>query len=170
MENIVPSVTISEILSASDVVILKNTLTCQTNNTESRSSFYFCKFCMYKFWKFLMMFRIFSVLFFSINVTWYICYTMCLHCYTMCLELQLMGVFGDSNYVSLETYVLTLHLNCLAKADVKTGHNIDSQGWLSQGKISGKRNFFQVRERSGNFVDGQGNVETTWKARESQGI
>ena len=32
--------------------------------------------------------------------------------------------------------------------------------------------FFQVREKSGNFVDGQGNLERTWKVKEleSQGI
>ena len=31
--------------------------------------------------------------------------------------------------------------------------------------------FFQVREKSGNFVDGQGNLESTFKVREkSQGI
>ena len=28
--------------------------------------------------------------------------------------------------------------------------------------------FFQVREKSGNFVDGQGNLERTWKVRESE--
>ena len=27
-------------------------------------------------------------------------------------------------------------------------------------------NFFQVREKSGNFMDGQGNLERTWKVRE----
>ena len=26
--------------------------------------------------------------------------------------------------------------------------------------------FFQVREKSGNFVEGQGNLESTWKVRE----
>ena len=26
--------------------------------------------------------------------------------------------------------------------------------------------FYQVREKSGNFVDGQGNLERTWKVRE----
>ena len=26
--------------------------------------------------------------------------------------------------------------------------------------------FFKVREKSGNFVDGQGNLERTWKVRE----
>ena len=36
---------------------------------------------------------------------------------------------------------------------------------LSQGEISGKLNFFQVREKSGNFVDGQGNLERTWTVR-----
>ena len=40
------------------------------------------------------------------------------------------------------------------------------QGYHGQGKISGKRNFFQVREKSGNFVDGQGNLGRTWKVRE----
>ena len=29
--------------------------------------------------------------------------------------------------------------------------------------------FFQVREKSGNFVDGQGNLERTWKVREKSG-
>ena len=32
--------------------------------------------------------------------------------------------------------------------------------------MSGKCNFFQVREKSGNAVAGQGNLETTWKVRE----
>ena len=35
--------------------------------------------------------------------------------------------------------------------------------------MSGKRNFFQVREKSGNFVDGQGNLERPWKVREKSG-
>ena len=30
-------------------------------------------------------------------------------------------------------------------------------------------NFFQVREKSGNFVDGKGNLERTWKVREKSG-
>ena len=38
------------------------------------------------------------------------------------------------------------------------------QGFHNQ--ISGKRNFFQVREKSGNFVAGQGNLERTLKIRE----
>ena len=29
--------------------------------------------------------------------------------------------------------------------------------------------FFQFRENSGNFVDGQGNLERTWKVREKSG-
>ena len=29
--------------------------------------------------------------------------------------------------------------------------------------------FFQVREKSGNFVDDQGNLERTWKVREKSG-
>ena len=43
------------------------------------------------------------------------------------------------------------------------------QGCHSQGRISGKQIFFQVREKSGNFVDGQGNLERTWKVREKLG-
>ena len=35
--------------------------------------------------------------------------------------------------------------------------------------MSGKRNFFQVREKSGNFMDGQGNLERTWKVSEKSG-
>ena len=35
------------------------------------------------------------------------------------------------------------------------------QGCHGQGKMSGKRIFFQVREKSGNFVDGQRNLERT---------
>ena len=33
------------------------------------------------------------------------------------------------------------------------------QGCRGQRKISGKGNFFQVTEKSGNFVDGQGSLE-----------
>ena len=40
-------------------------------------------------------------------------------------------------------------------------------GLPRSGKISG--NFFQVREKSGNFVDGQGNIERTWKVKEKSG-
>ena len=29
--------------------------------------------------------------------------------------------------------------------------------------------FFQAREKSGNFVDGQGNLERSWKVREKSG-
>ena len=43
------------------------------------------------------------------------------------------------------------------------------QGCDGQGKISGKCNFFQVRERSGNFADGQGFLERAWKVREKSG-
>ena len=35
--------------------------------------------------------------------------------------------------------------------------------------MSGKRNFFQVREKSVNFVDGQGNLERTWKVVKKSG-
>ena len=44
------------------------------------------------------------------------------------------------------------------------------QGCHGQGKISGKRIFFfKVREKSGNFVDGQRNLERTWKVRGKSG-
>ena len=43
------------------------------------------------------------------------------------------------------------------------------QGCHGEGKMSGKRNIFQVREKSGNFVDGQVSLERTWKVREMSG-
>ena len=45
----------------------------------------------------------------------------------------------------------------------------DEQGCHGQGKMSGNMKFFQVREKSGNFVDGQGNLERTWKVKEKSG-
>ena len=40
--------------------------------------------------------------------------------------------------------------------------------WLPwSGKISGKWNFFQVWEKSGNFVDGQEILDRTWKVRKT---
>ena len=41
---------------------------------------------------------------------------------------------------------------------------LPKQGCHGQGKISGKRNFFQVREKSGNFVDGQEILEGLGKS------
>ena len=38
-----------------------------------------------------------------------------------------------------------------------------------QGKISGNEILFQVREKSGNFVDGQGKLERTWEVRGNSG-
>ena len=43
------------------------------------------------------------------------------------------------------------------------------QGCHGQGKKSGKRNFFQVREKSGNFNFSQGNLEKVVKVREKSG-
>ena len=37
------------------------------------------------------------------------------------------------------------------------------------GKYLESEFFFQVREKSGHFVDGQGNLEGTWKVREKSG-
>ena len=48
--------------------------------------------------------------------------------------------------------------------------NISShQGCQGQGKIWGKQIFFQIREKSGNAVDGQENFERAWKVREKSG-
>ena len=44
-----------------------------------------------------------------------------------------------------------------------------SSGLPQSGKNIRKVNFFQVREKSGNFVDDQGNLERTWKVREKSG-
>ena len=54
----------------------------------------------------------------------------------------------------------------LLKVQSSKHWNGNNQGFHSQGKMSGKWKFFQVREKSGNFVDGQGNLERTWKVRE----
>ena len=43
---------------------------------------------------------------------------------------------------------------------------IQNAGLPRLGKNIWKMNFFQVREKSGNFVSGQGNLERTWKVRE----
>ena len=51
----------------------------------------------------------------------------------------------------------------------KTLFLLTRQGCHGQGKISGKLNFFQVKEKSGNFLDGQGNLERTWKVGENSG-
>ena len=37
------------------------------------------------------------------------------------------------------------------------------------GKYIWKMKFFQIREKSGNFVDGQEKLENTWKVREKSG-
>ena len=40
------------------------------------------------------------------------------------------------------------------------------QGCMVREKLQENEFFFQVREKSGNFVDGQGNLERSWKVRE----
>ena len=50
--------------------------------------------------------------------------------------------------------------------DCVDSSNLVGQGCHSQGKKSGKRNFFQVREKSGNFNFRQGNLEKVAKVRE----
>ena len=47
--------------------------------------------------------------------------------------------------------------------------DISSSGLPRSGKNVWKMNFFQVREKSGNFVDSQGNLERTRKVREKSG-
>ena len=42
-------------------------------------------------------------------------------------------------------------------------------GLPRSGKNIKKMNFFQVREKSGNFVAGQGNLERIWKVRKKSG-
>ena len=43
---------------------------------------------------------------------------------------------------------------------------VNCTGLPRSGKNIWKMKFFQVREKSGNFVDGQGNFERNWKIRE----
>ena len=45
----------------------------------------------------------------------------------------------------------------------------DLAGLPQSGKNIWKMNFFQVREKTGNFVDGQKNLERTLKVRENSG-
>ena len=46
------------------------------------------------------------------------------------------------------------------------GRESPVQGCRSREKYLENEIFSQVREKSGNFVDGQGNLERTWKVRE----
>ena len=48
--------------------------------------------------------------------------------------------------------------------DVSFNYHCSGLPW--SGNNIWKMKFFQVREKSGNFVDGQGNLERTWKVRE----
>ena len=47
--------------------------------------------------------------------------------------------------------------------------SLDNTGLPQSGKNIWKMKFFQVREKSGNFMDGQGNLKRTWKVREKSG-
>ena len=47
--------------------------------------------------------------------------------------------------------------------------NIFHSGLPQSGKYLENEIFFQVREQSGDFVEGQGNLERTWKVREKSG-
>ena len=58
---------------------------------------------------------------------------------------------------------MTPHLTRLMEMVQMRGHN--KQGCHGQGKYL-EMKFFQVREKSGNFVDVQGNLERTWRVRE----
>ena len=77
-----------------------------------------------------------------------------------------------------EKNISTFDFMCARKLNESLANNFDkdayrnwawTQGCHGLGKISGKWNFFQVREKSGSFVDGQGNLERTWKVREKSG-
>ena len=58
----------------------------------------------------------------------------------------------------------------IVASQIKWGHLIKERAGLPRsGKNVRKMKFFQVREKSGNFVDGQGNLERTLKVREKSG-
>ena len=64
-------------------------------------------------------------------------------------------------------YLSTECMSCLL-------HLLDALAFFCPGLPRSGKNiwkiiFFQVREKSGNFVDGQGFVERTWKFREKSG-
>ena len=63
--------------------------------------------------------------------------------------------------------ILVRDLNAMGK--VLSSELSCKQRCHGQGKILEKRNFFQVREKSGNSVDGRENLERTWKVREKSG-
>ena len=73
--------------------------------------------------------------------------------------------YGDRCRLRLAQLQLLKHVYSIPSSKAKD----IKQGCHGQGKISGKCIFFQVREKSGNFLDGQGNLERTWKAREKSG-
>ena len=51
----------------------------------------------------------------------------------------------------------------------KDHDQMNSAGLPRTGKNIFKIKFYQVREKSGNFMDSQGNLERTWKVREKSG-
>ena len=86
-----------------------------------------------------------------------------------------LSYFFENNIV---TYCDTRFMsNCAEASDSADSTRHESwakftcAGLPQSGKNIWKMKFFQVREKSGNFVDGQGNLERTLKIREkSQGI
>ena len=69
--------------------------------------------------------------------------------------------------------LIQVHLHCnLVQGTpewwlLKAGDPLTGLPW--SGKNIWKMNVFQVKEKSGNFVDGQGNLETTWNVSEKSG-
>ena len=75
-------------------------------------------------------------------------------------------------FVSGQDYVCLLAFSCIFLWVVHEHlmyTNTLNQGWHDQGKKSGKRKFFQVREKSGNFGLSQGNWKKLTKVREKSG-
>ena len=69
--------------------------------------------------------------------------------------------------ICLKTYICLKALSIRQINQVsKQRLSIRTQGCHGQGKIAGKLIFFHVREKSGNFLDDQGNLERTWEVRE----
>ena len=70
--------------------------------------------------------------------------------------------------------VMTIALPCYTVCAITESRDQSRENNITRRVATVRENiwkiiFFQVREKSGNFMDGQGNLEKTWKVREKTG-